>query len=303
MMPLIFQLPEASGTPPGGEGLLSSLCAGLSGERGVLSLRHFPDGETYLRVESTVDGRDVVILASLHEPDGKILPLIFLARNLRELGARRIGLAAPYLAYMRQDRRFQPGEAVSSRYFAELLSQYFDWLVTVDPHLHRIHSLGEIYTIPTSVIHAATAVARWLKAHLEKFVLVGPDEESRQWVEDVARRCGAPFMVLVKERKGDLDVAISVPDVDVWREFTPVLIDDIISSAQTMTTVVKALLSQGMSPPVCVGVHGIFAAQAYDQLRQAGAGQIVTCNTVPHVSNAIDLADDVVVEIKKILTT
>ena len=66
-----------------------------------------------------------------------MLPLIFAAATARELAAAKIGLVAPYLAYMRQDRRFNPGEAVTSRQVAGLLSSAFDWLVTVDPHLHR----------------------------------------------------------------------------------------------------------------------------------------------------------------------
>jgi ribose-phosphate pyrophosphokinase len=83
------------------------------------------------------------------------LPLLFAADTARDLGARRIGLVAPYLAYMRQDIRFHAGEAVTSRTFAAILSRHLDWLVTVDPHLHRYHELSEIYRIPTQVVHAA----------------------------------------------------------------------------------------------------------------------------------------------------
>lgn len=60
-----------------------------------------------------------------------------------------MGLVAPYLAYMRQDQQFRPGEVVTSRMFAALVSRHVDWLVTVDPHLHRVHALDEIYAVPT----------------------------------------------------------------------------------------------------------------------------------------------------------
>ncbi|WP_164119514.1 ribose-phosphate pyrophosphokinase-like domain-containing protein, partial [Stenotrophomonas maltophilia] len=86
---------------------------------------------------------------ALAQPNEKILPLIFAAATARELGAARVGLVAPYLAYMRQDRRFNPGEAVTSRQMAHLVSGAFDWMVTVDPHLHRYSDLSEIYSIPT----------------------------------------------------------------------------------------------------------------------------------------------------------
>jgi hypothetical protein len=95
---------------------------------------------------------------------------------------------------MRQDRRFQPGEAVTSQIFARFVSSRFDWLVTVDPHLHRIRSLEEIYTIPTRVVHAAPLLAEWVASNVSRPLLVGPDQESEQWVAEVARRAGAPHV-------------------------------------------------------------------------------------------------------------
>ncbi len=137
-------------------------------------------------------GRRVALVCTLDRPDPKLLPLLFAARTASELGDASVGLVAPYLAYMRQDRRFHTGEAVSARLFASILSPQFDWLVTVDPHLHRIHSLAAIYEMATRVLHAAPAIARWIAREVENPVLIGPDGESVQWVSEVARTTGAP---------------------------------------------------------------------------------------------------------------
>ena len=115
---------------------------------------------------------------------------------------------APYLVYMRQDMRFKPGETISVRHFAGWLCNHCDWLVTVDPHLHRVVDLSQVYRIPTRVVHAADGVARWLRTHVPQPLLIGSDEESAQWVSDVARRADAPFVVLTKQRRGDRDVEI-----------------------------------------------------------------------------------------------
>ena len=262
-------------------------------ERGTFVLRPFPDGESYVRVETPVGGREVVLVCTLDRPDDKLLPLLFLAATARDLGATSVGLVAPYLAYMRQDRRFNEGEGVTSAYFASLLSRAFDWLVTVDPHLHRRGSLTEIYSIPTEVVHAAPRVAEWIRGSVRRPLLIGPDAESAQWVAAVADLAGAPSVVLEKVRRGDRDVSVAVPDVERWREHTPVLVDDIISTARTMIETVRHLGSAGLAAPVCVGVHAVFAAGAYDELRGAGAKTVVTCNSIPHVSNAIDLSGDV----------
>jgi ribose-phosphate pyrophosphokinase len=227
---------------------------------------------------------------TLREPDSMLLPVVFLADAARDHGATRVGLVAPYLAYMRQDVRFRPGEAVTSKSFARLLSSTFDWLVTVDPHLHRYGSLGELYTIPTSVVHAASLIAVWVRDHIPDALLVGPDSESEQWVADVASRAGVPSIVLVKTRHGDRDVEVSVPDVERWRDRTPVLVDDIVSTARTMIATVRHLLRAGMRPPVCIGVHAVFAGSAYEDLVAAGAGRVVTCNTIRHGSNDIDIS-------------
>jgi ribose-phosphate pyrophosphokinase len=276
---------------PGNQRLGSSLATLLAAEHGELVLRSFPDGESYVRVTTPVRDRNVVIACTLDRPDSKLLPLYFLARTCRDLGARRVGLVAPYLAYMRQDRRFQSGEGVTSEYFAELISGMVNWIVTVDPHLHRRTSLSEIYSIPSDVVHAAPAVSRWIADNVAKPLLIGPDVESSQWVEAIATACGAPWMVLTKVRRGDYDVEVSVPDVDAWRDRTPVLIDDIISTARTMKETIAHLTRAGLPPAVCVGVHAIFAGGAYDELLAAGAARIVTCNTIEHRSNKIGLDD------------
>lgn len=283
---------------PGNEPLATSIAQLVHARQGTIDVRHFPDEETYIRFEENLSGREVIFLCTLDRPDAKLLPLLFAAATARELGARNVGVIAPYLAYMRQDRRFKPGEAITSKCFARLLSREFDWLVTVDPHLHRLTSLSEIYRIPTSTVHAAPLISDWIANEVADPVLIGPDSESEQWVAAVAGAAGAPYLVLQKVRRGDRDVEVSVPDAEQWRGRTPVLVDDIISTGRTMIETVRHLGRAGMRSPVCIGVHGIFAGASFRELSDAGASKIVTTNTVVHESNAIDitgiLADPVV---------
>jgi ribose-phosphate pyrophosphokinase len=112
-----------------------------------MTIRCFPDRETYVRITSNVRNKEVIIIRSLNDPNAKTIELILLCNTLRENGAKRVGLIAPYLAYMRQDKQFKSGEGISAKYYAALLSKYFDWFITVDPHLHRINSLRQIFSI------------------------------------------------------------------------------------------------------------------------------------------------------------
>jgi ribose-phosphate pyrophosphokinase len=275
---------------PGNECLASLLTPLVGAETGKTMLRRFPDGETYWRYEAPVAGREVAILCTLDRPDDKALALLFAAAAARDLKAKRVGLVAPYLAYMRQDHRFQPGEAVTSATFARIVSAEVDWLVTVDPHLHRRSSLDEIYGVPTRALHAAPLIAQWIGDNVEKPLLIGPDRESEQWVAAVARGAAAPHIVLRKVRRGDRDVTVSVPDLAQWKDRTPVLVDDIISTGRTMIETVQHLKAAGAAPPVCIAVHGVFAGNAHAELREAGAARVVTTNTISHSTNRIDVS-------------
>jgi ribose-phosphate pyrophosphokinase len=285
---------------PGNEARASRMAEGLGGELGGLETRSFPDGETYLRFRTDPRGRDLVLMCSLDRPDPKFLPLAFAADAGRDLGAARVGLVAPYLAYMRQDKRFQAGEAVTSISFARLLSSTLDWLVTVDPHLHRYRTLDAIYAVPTRVVHAAPLIGDWIAQHVPAPFVVGPDSESEQWVAAVAARAGAPYRVLRKERRGDRQVEITLPDLHAFREQTPVLVDDIVSSGRTMIETARHLREQGMPAPICIAVHALFSPEAHQALLEL-TSRIISTNTVAHETNAIDLSGLLVEQVADLL--
>ena len=274
---------------PGNE-LFAGRLASLGGhELGRIETHRFPDGESHVRLATAVAGRAVDLVCSLARPDPGFLSLMFAADAARDLGAAEVNLVAPYLAYMRQDRRFSPGEAVSSRTFARILSGGFDRLVTVDPHLHRHPDLAALYAIPVRTLHAAPLLADWIAAEVAQPLIIGPDEESEQWAAAVAARIGAPYAVMRKVRRGDREVDIAPPDLSAWPDRRPVLIDDIAASGRTLIEAARQLQRQGRAPPVCVVVHGLFAGDAFAELSRVSE-RVVSSDSVPHPSNAISLA-------------
>jgi ribose-phosphate pyrophosphokinase len=168
--------------------------------------------------------------------------------------------------------------------------------------LHRHRSLDAIYSIPSAVVPSAPAIALWMRSHVAHPHVIGPDEESAQWVAEVATwaRCG--YTVLTKQRRGDRDVDVAVPDLPALHGCTPVIVDDIISSAHTMAQVAARLRAKDHPAPVCIGVHAVFAEGAQELLDASGAARVATCNTLTHPTNAIDvtaaLAEAVKVEIE-----
>jgi len=269
--------------------LVEQLSKQLNASIGEYDTRQFPDGESYIRLISEIKNQHCIVVADLSHPNKKYLPLLFLLDTLKELGAASVGLVAPYLSYMRQDRRFVDGEAITSKIFARSLSAHIDYLVTVDPHLHRYHSLDEIYSVPSKVIQGAPALADWLKDQ-DNLLLVGPDEESEQWVAGIASYSGHPFIIGKKNRYGDRDVEINLPDVSQYQHHTAVIIDDVIASGQTVLCCIGELQKQGLKQIKCAAVHGIFADDSDQVLLATGLSALVTTNTIVHDSNHIDIA-------------
>lgn len=276
---------------PAQRALAEAMASPLGARIGRLDWRRFPDGESLVSIDENLGDANVAILASLHHPDEMALALRFAAATTREFGARSVGLIAPYLAYMRQDTRFHPGEAVSAPLFARFLEESFDWLVTADPHLHRNPELASLYRIPARRVVTAPLVADWIRDNVTNAIVIGPDGESGQWVSDIARRAGVPYQVLNKIRRGDRDVEVSLPDIEAARGCTPVIVDDIVSSGRTVIETLGHLNRLGLPPAVCVAIHAVFVEGAYEQLLAAGAARVVSTDSIPHPSNAISIAN------------
>ena len=121
-------------------------------------------------------------------------------------------------------------------------------------------------------------------------LLIGPDAESAQWVEQVAKLVNAPWTVLTKTRQGDRDVRVTLADHGPWPGRVPVLLDDIISTGHTLIAAASALKQIGLEKPVCIGVHALFDADTLARLLSAGISQVITCDAITHTTNAIELA-------------
>lgn len=283
---IVFALPNSKGLAAG-----IAKKAGL--ELGKLDSELFPDGEFHMRFESDVRGRDVVLVQTMHpNPNDSLLELVFAGRTAKDLGAAKVTGVVPYLAYMRQDKRFHPGECVSNHIMAHLLNQSLDRIITVDPHLHRVKNLAELFHIERKKLSANSAIAGFIRKKFspQSAVIAGPDIESSQWAKSIADSIGFESAIFLKERFSSRHVKINVTRELEWKGKNVIIIDDIISSGHTMIEAVKEIRKRRPVAVHCICVHGIFAERAFKKLKKAGAKTIVSTNSIPHQSNGIDLA-------------
>lgn len=256
----------------------------------MVKQHRFPDGEHKLTLPPTLPAH-VVFCRSLDRPNEKLLELLLAAKTALELGAKRLTLVAPYLCYMRQDKAFQPGEAVSQRIVGDFLAGLFDDVITVDPHLHRIRFLEQAVPARRAVTLTATALmAGFLGDRFSDPVLLGPDSEAEQWVAAVARPGRWTYGVCNKLRHGDREVEITLPAMNL-KERDIVLVDDVASSGQTLAVAAGLCLSaQARSVDVLV-THALLADAAKRELLESGVRNIWSTDSVSHESNVVSLGN------------
>jgi ribose-phosphate pyrophosphokinase len=264
------------------------LAARLDMPLAQVDLHTFPDGESLVRLPETLPAH-VIVCRSLNQPNDKLIELLMCAKTARKLGAKRLTLVAPYLCYMRQDIANRPGEAVSQRIVGQMLAELFDDVITVDPHLHRIDRLEQAIPLKNAIsLTAATEIGIFLKQRLSHAVLLGPDSESRQWVGAIAENIGFDYAVASKQRIGDKQVSVNLPDVN-FEQQTVVIVDDMASTGRTLANAVTKLRERGADQVVAAITHPLFCGDAEQTIRQAGIAEIWSTDSISHNTACIYL--------------
>ncbi len=254
-----------------------------------VDIHHFPDGESKLVLPLDLP-EQVIFHRSLDHPNDKLVELLLAAESAREQGVQHLTLVAPYLCYMRQDKAFHPGEVVSQKIIGRFLARQFDQVLTVDTHLHRIQRLEEAIPIRQALnLTATTAMGRFLAQQPLQPLLLGPDQESRQWVAAIAEIAQLDYVIADKTRLGDRDVRISLPEAE-YKDRDIVIVDDVISSGHTVAVAAQQARKKGARAVHCLITHALFARDAVENLKAAGVQHIWSSDSITHSSNVIPLA-------------
>ncbi len=256
-------------------------------------LRRFPDGELYVRIPDDVEGEDVAVIQSTcYPPNENYMELFLLLDAAKDLGAKKVMAVIPYLAYARQDKRFERGEAVSLKTVAKLIEGAgADRVFLVDVHAHRVEKLSRVFNIPARSLTAAPLLGKWIAENyqLANPVIVGPDEEAQQWARAAGEAIGADWDFMMKKRIGAEEVEIKPRKLEV-RGRDVIVIDDIISTGGTMVEAIKILRKHGVQRIYAACVHGVFAGDALKKIHGTGVQEILATDTIESDISKVSVA-------------
>jgi ribose-phosphate pyrophosphokinase len=274
-----------------------ALAAAFGARQDPIAIHYFADGESLV----TAPPCDVVavLYRPLDRPNEKLIEVILAAHALRDRGAKRVILVAPYLPYMRQDMAFQSGQAVSQRIIGNLLAGVLDGVITAAPHLHRTLDMTAVFPgIATAAIPPDGLFARLIGTADDHPMLVGPDSESTPLVTAIASVLKLDFMIGEKTRRGDREVEIEFPNIGTVSGRRVILVDDVISSGGTLAHAARLLIGKGATRVDAVAIHALFDENGANLMRAAGISSIRSADGVVHPSNVTSMAPELAQALK-----
>lgn len=255
-----------------------------------LVFKTYPDGESYVRLEGTVQNEEVVIVQTLSPPqDTRLVQLVLIADAAKRHGAERITALVPYLAYARQDKVFLEGEAVSVEAVARMFEAAgVDSLVTVNIHEEKVLAK---FPFPAKTVSAASLLAEHFKQRgFDEAFALAPDDGALWLAKEAKTVLGGGCGYLEKHR--DLhtgQVAMEKKKLDVGRK-TVIIFDDVISTGGTITSAAKIMRELGAGKVYAACVHPLLVGGAEKRILEAGVEEIVGTDSVPSPVSKVSLA-------------
>jgi len=259
--------------------LTDRVCAYLKISRGRAAVSRFPDGETLVKVEEDVRGKDCFVVQSTCPPvNDNLMELLIFIDCLRRASAKRITAVIPYYGYARQDRKSEGRTPITAKLVANMItSAGANRVLTMNLHADQIQGF---FDLPVDHLTAAPVLAKHFSdRHLQEAVLVSPDVGNVKFGNDFASRIGGELAVIHKRRlTGDSTVAVNI--IGDVKGKKVMMFDDMITTAGTVCEACKLVRERGAVAVYVAATHGVFAGPALERLAAAEFNEIVVTDTI-----------------------
>ncbi len=274
----------------GGKHVGKDIAKNLKIKYSELSTEKFPDEELNIKFKTEIKNKKVILIQSFYDNlNEKIIETLFAYYTAKDLGAKKIELISPYFPYFRQDKRFEKGQGVSIKIISKLF-KIFDKIYFIDPHLHRIKKLKQVFKNGKK-LDATPLISEYVKnKKIKNPLFIGPDVESGQWAKKAADIINEKSAILKKKRYSDRKVEIKLDKKINVEGKNLILVDDIISTGHTMLETIKKIKKMKPKKIYCIAIHGVFAdKKTLNELKKHS--EVICTNTIPNKEGKIDISN------------
>jgi ribose-phosphate pyrophosphokinase len=245
---------------------------------GDVTVKRFSDGEIFARINQNARGRDVFIVQPTPPPGDNIIELLLLIDAAKRASAARVAVVVPYFGYARQDRKDQPRVAIGAKLMANLMEAAgAEKVLGIDFHTHQIQGF---FDVPVDHLYAAPLLTQYFRElQLDEPVVVAPDVGAAKMARGFARRLNASFAIIDKRRPAHNQAEVLQVIGEV--EGRPcIIVDDMIDTAGTLSSVVQALAVRGAVGIYAAATHPLLSGPAPERLEQSALREVVVTNTL-----------------------
>jgi len=260
--------------------LAKEICEYLDVPLGEATVKSFPDGESFVRIEENIRGTDVFIVQSTCNPANQnLMELFIMIDAARRASAKRITAVIPFYGYARQDRKDQPRVPITSKLVANLLvSAGANRVLTVDLHAQQIQGF---FDIPVDHLYASPVMFQYLKnIDREKLTLFSPDVGGMKMAAAYANLLRVPLGFIAK-RRTDAETVEAISLVGETQDRDILLVDDMTETAGTLCAAAELLKKNGAARVFAAVSHGVLNERGYERLSSSILDELITTNTTP----------------------
>lgn len=263
--------------------LAEGIAAKLGVPLGRATLDDFPDGETNVRIDEDVRGRDVFVVQPTCTPvNHNLMELLIMLDAFKRASPARITAVLPYYGYARQDRKDKGRVPISAKLVANLITRAgADRVLALDLHAAQIQGF---FDIPVDHLYAVKELAkhvRSLNIPPDELVVLSPDEGSIKKALDFQKNVGGPITIINKRRTSATEVKHGHMIGAPVEGKSVVIYDDMISTAGTIVGAVQVAKDHGAKKVYVCATHGVLSGSAIDKLKSAPIDQLAVTDSIP----------------------
>ena len=258
----------------------AKVCKFLSLDQGKIEITRFPDGEIDMKILEDVRGADVYVIQPTCPPvNENLMELLILIDCLRRASAERITAVIPYFGYARQDRKAEGRVPISAKLVANIITAAgATRALAIDLHAAQLQGF---FDIPMDHLYAAPVLVEYFRQlNLKDLTIVSPDVGGIKMARAYAKRLNADLAIVDKRRSGPTETEVMHVIGDVEGR-NVILVDDMISTATSITEAAKHCRKKGAKEIYICGTHAVLTGKAVEKLQRAPVKEVVVTDTIP----------------------